>query len=106
MTDITAQPTEPNAEPKFSLGAVITTAAVNEHEKYRDVAAVIRRHVRGDWGDLDDHDKAVNEAALANGERLLSSYVLPATSNQVWVITEADDGAGRQATTVLYPSEY
>jgi hypothetical protein len=87
--------------PKFPLGQLVTTAAVHENEKYGDIAAVIRRHASGDWGDLDDEDKAANEAALVHGTRLLSSYVL-SSDNQVWVITEGD----RSVTTVLYPSDY
>lgn len=91
-----------SATTKFNLGDVVATAAVHENEKYRDIAAALRRHLSGDWGDLDDDDKATNESALAHGNRLLSSYVLPGTDNQVWVITEGD----RSVTTVLYPSEY
>jgi hypothetical protein len=97
---MTTQPTTP--EPRFSLGQLVATAAVHEAEDPLDVANAIWRHVRGDWGDLDAHDTAVNEAALVNEGRLLSSYLLPGTGNQVWVITEAD----RSVTTVLYPSEY
>jgi hypothetical protein len=90
------------AEPKFALGRLVTTAAVHEDEEPLDIAIAIWRHAQGDWGDLDDHDTKVNEDALAQGERLLSCYVLAGTGNQVWVITEAD----RSVTTVLYPSEY
>jgi hypothetical protein len=88
--------------PRFPIGQLVATAAVHENEKYGDIAAALRRHSSGDWGDLDADDKAANEAALAHEGRLLSSYVLPGTGNQVWVITEAD----RSVTTVLYPSDY
>lgn len=87
--------------PKFLLGRLVTTAAVHENEKYGDIAGAVRRHVSGDWGDLDDEDKAANESGLVNEGRLLSSYVL-SSDNQVWVITESD----RSVTTVLYPSDY
>jgi hypothetical protein len=90
--------------PRFSLGQVVATAAVNEAEDPSDISAAISRHVRGDWGDVDDPQE--NEANLASGDMLLSSYVLPSTGNQVWVITDADNGGGRTVTTVLYPSEY
>jgi hypothetical protein len=30
----------------------------------------------GDWGDLDEHDRLVNESALLHGGRLLSSYII------------------------------
>jgi len=59
------------------------------------------RHHRGDWGDLDEEDKAANDQALIDGGRLFSAYH-SATGIKVWIITEAD----RSATTVLLPSEY
>jgi hypothetical protein len=87
--------TTPDTSPKFALGALVATAAVNEAENYKDVSAVIRRHVQ-----------AQNDEAVTSGDRIISAYVLPSTGNAVWVITDADNGAGRQVTTVLYPSEY
>ena len=62
---------------------------------------VLSRHLRGDWGDLCQEDKAENELSLKHGFRLLSSY--PITDNDtIWIITEAD----RSVTTLLLPSEY
>ncbi len=61
----------------------------------------VDRHAAGDFGDLDDHDKAANEAAVKNGARVMSVYKLTDTK-AVWVITEWD----RSVTTVLLPSEY
>ncbi|WP_404851334.1 plasmid related protein [Cupriavidus sp. D384] len=57
--------------------------------------------MRGDWGELDDEDRAQNETSLITGKRLLSSYTLD-TGTKVWVITEAD----RSVTTILLPDEY
>lgn len=62
--------------------------------------ALIARHCGGDFGDLCEHDAAMNRAAIANGDRVLSSYRLD--GQDVWVITEAD----RSSTTVLLPSDY
>lgn len=45
-------------------------------------------------------DALANDAALADGGRLLSSYRV--ADQTVWIITEAD----RSATTLLLPSEY
>jgi hypothetical protein len=98
--------TTPDTSPKFALGALVATAAVNEAENYKDVSAVIRRHVQGDWGTIDPIEQAQNDEAVTSGDRIISAYVLPSTGNAVWVITDADNGAGRQVTTVLYPSEY
>ena len=70
----------------------------------RQVAAaeLVRRHGAGDWGDLDDEDRAANDEALAHGDRILSAYNNVAGHRTVWVITEWD----RSATTVLLPEEY
>src|ERR1022692_4687412 len=47
------------------------------------------RHAAGDWGDLDQDDKAENESALKDGHRILSAYRL-ADHTRIWIITEAD----------------
>ena len=55
----------------------------------------------GDWGEVDEEDKRLNDAALKDGTRLLSAYVTSRGAG-LWIITEAD----RSATTILLPSEY
>ena len=65
------------------------------------VLAGLRRHARGDWGDLEEEDREANDGALASGERLLSAYSAD-DGTKFWVITEWD----RSATTVLFPEEY
>lgn len=68
----------------------------------------IKRHERGDWGDLCDDDKLENEKALETGGRLFSSYQLSedklseAKERRLWIITEAN----RRVTTVMLPDEY
>ena len=61
----------------------------------------LHRHERGDWGDLDEHDKEANEKALKAGTRILSEYHFD-TETKVWIVTEDD----RTVTTILFPSEY
>jgi len=69
-------------------------------------STLLRRHASGDWGDLDAHDRAANDAALRDGSRLLSAYTV-AEGIKVWIITEAaDDDGHRAATTLLLPAEY
>jgi len=88
---------------KFEPGNFLATpGSLNELER-AGVApqTLLLRHVRGDWGDLDEDDKCANELALTQGERLLSAYKL-STGERVWIITEWD----RSATTILLPSEY
>ena len=87
--------------PKFPLGQIVITRNAADTLPPEDVAAALRRHVRGDWGELDDHDRQQNQSALQDGSRLLSAY---RASNGVnfWIISEAD----RTVTTVLLPEDY
>ena len=65
------------------------------------MAAIIKRHVSGDWGMLSEDDIEANNQALQDGDRLLSSYE-EEFGFKVWIITEAD----RSATTILLPADY
>jgi hypothetical protein len=89
---------------KFPLGRLVATPgadaaldAVGENP-----TTFLRRHWRGDWGELDAEDVAENEFSLAKGFRLLSRYTLNDGTTVIWIITEAD----RSTTTILLPSEY
>lgn len=90
----------------FPLGQLVLTRGVNDlvaespPSAARDLLVAVRRHARGDWGDLDPEDKAENDHALGRRLRILSAYTVGGV--KVWIITEAD----RSATTVLFPSEY
>ncbi|MDP9476312.1 MAG: hypothetical protein M3R38_11650 [Actinomycetota bacterium] len=88
---------------RFDLGRIVATpgALALLGETGTDALALLSRHVSGDWGELDGHDRRENERSLKNGWRLLSSYPLP-TGEKVWIITEAD----RSSTCLLLPSEY
>lgn len=94
-----------HVEPKFDPGQIVATKGavfwVHEvHDRHLRVTECLSRHLNGDWGDVPDEDKALNDAALAAGDRLLSVYTVD--GEVIWVITEAD----RSVTTVLFPSEY
>ncbi|HQR42658.1 MAG TPA: hypothetical protein PLX97_08235 [Gemmatales bacterium] len=86
----------------FSLGQVVATPALIKHfEQHRiDFWHYLARHVSGDFGDLDDTDKAANRQAIQLGGRVFSAYDIAGL--RIWIITEAD----RSSTTVLFPSEY
>jgi hypothetical protein len=90
---------------KFPLGQVVTTPGVLELIEKQGAALgilvpLLSRHQLGDWGDLDDEDKAENDLSVEKGFRILSAYHIH--GEKVWIITEAD----RSVTTVLLPSEY
>lgn len=69
-------------------------------EANRSPVEFLSRHMRGDWGDLCNEDKAENELSLEHDFRLLSNYAVTQT-RKLWVITEAD----RSVTTLLLPEE-
>ena len=90
----------------FPMGKLVLTRGVYEWaiikgDFYRFVNSSLKRHARGDWGNLCPEDKEQNNLALKDSSRLLSAYEhwsLP----KIWIITEAD----RSVTTVLFPDEY
>ncbi len=86
---------------KFPLGIVVATQGVLNTVKQEDIMRCIQRHSIGDWGDLCEEDKKLNEEALIHGDRLFSSYIL-SDNLKVYVITEWD----RSVTTILLPEEY
>ena len=87
---------------KFSPGQVVATPGALEAFEESFYTACLDKHLDGDWGDaLSDEDKASNDSALENGERLLSAYLDP-SGHKLWIITEWD----RSVTTLLLPSDY
>ena len=103
------------SQPLFSLGSLVATPGALELLAQHGVepAALLTRHLSGDWGQLSRDDAQANDDAVKHGDRVFSAYVLPvratgepegdaASGDRVWVITEAD----RSSTCVLLPSEY
>lgn len=84
----------------FSAGQILATPGVIEAFDSEFITQCLARHLVGDWGEICDEDRGINEAALVHGARLLSVY--SQGEERLWVITEAD----RSSTTVLLPSEY
>ncbi len=91
-------------KPLFALGKVVTTPGAMEALQAVGQSAIemLQRHVVLDPGELGEEDQQTNEEAVANGERILSSYLLKDAETKVWVITEAD----RSSTCLLLPDEY
>ena len=85
----------------FELGRVVATRCALDVLTEDDVLGALRRHARGDWGEVCPGDEGANDRSLRDGTRLLSVYT-SASGVTFWVITEAD----RSATTVLLPSDY
>jgi len=92
-----------NHKPRFPLGQVVATPGALEALQAAGQTAMelLQRHVVLDQGELDEEDQQTNEAAVANGERILSSYLLK-DGTKIWIITEAD----RSSSCLLLPDEY
>ena len=90
-------------QPKFDLGQIVATPGALEalEESGQSPTDFLDRHVQGDWGDVCHEDKELNDQALIDGSRILSSYET-IKGVKLWVITEAD----RSSTCVLLPEEY
>ena len=87
--------------PKFIAGNLSITSNAKSQMSHEDILIALKRHMLGDWGELDNEDKAANEAALKEGGRLVSRYT-SASGVPFYVITEAD----RSLTTFLLPEDY
>lgn len=89
-------------ERKFPLGLVVTTPAAAEllAANGTEPAALLDRHVRGDWGNIPLTDAQLNERGVQEGGRIHSAYDFG--SRSVWVITDAD----RAVTTLILSTEY
>ena len=88
-------------EPLFPLGQLVITRNAADRLSEVDVRSAIRRHIVGDWGELDEEDRQENDRSVIEGYRILSAYVAQ-DQTKFWIITEAD----RSATTVLLPEDY
>lgn len=96
--------------PLFPLGQIVATPGALDAARYPgQFLELLARHVRGDWGCIDNEDADTNDEAVREGFRVLSAYpidpALPCKGfgkNCLWVITEAD----RSVTTILLPEDY
>ena len=94
----------------FELGAVLMTAevtrVVEEDGAIGTVLDCLQRPASGDWGDLCEEDRRMNDEAIeaerdgGDTDRLFSAY--ETGIGKLYVITEWD----RSTTTVLTPGEY
>jgi hypothetical protein len=88
---------------KFQPGQLVATPSALEALRRSGYSPLdlLARHLTGDWGEVDEHDRLENEFSLKNGLRLMSVYSLK-DGTRIWVITEAD----RSSTTLLLPEDY
>ena len=88
-------------EHKFSPGRLMITPGARAELTDNDVTRALARHLKGDWGELNEQDRSENERSLKQGFRLLSAYTSE-NGTKFWIITEED----RSLTTLMLPHEY
>lgn len=88
---------------KVELGRLVATpdALAALAESGQSPAEFLQRHAAQDWGEVCEEDWKLNDLALVEGDRLLSSYRTK-KNVVIWVLSEAD----RSATTILLPENY
>lgn len=100
---------------QLDLGEVVATPGVigaiaDDQEAATRLLAttILPRFASRDWGEVSEHDRAANDAALVDGDRVLAVYVLRSVlfSPRIYVIREPVSADGKFRTTVLLPDEY
>lgn len=93
---------------KFSLGQIVATPACLQaiEESGQSPWDFLSRHMKGDWGEVNEEDWQLNNEGVKDGSRLLSAFKT-LRGVRIWAITEAEDDEGhRAATTLLLPEDY
>ena len=83
-------------KPKFSLGQVVATPGALEalEESGQTPQFFLEKHQQGDWGEICEEDKMLNDQALVDVQHIGQRF------------RSADDQGHRIATTLLRPDEY
>lgn len=85
----------------FALGQIVITRHAHKVLTSRDVNEALIRHLEGDWGQVCESDRQLNDSAIQDGGRIMSEY-FSGSGVRFWIITEYD----RSVTTILLPSDY
>lgn len=87
---------------KLKLGTVIATFGAYNKFKKKDITACVHRHSIGDWGDIDEADKKINDVSLSvsHPHQVISIYKL-GKNKTLMVCTDAM----RKATVAMLPDE-
>ncbi|MFO0979123.1 MAG: hypothetical protein U0996_22120 [Planctomycetaceae bacterium] len=85
----------------FALGQIVITRHAQNVLTNRDLNEALIRHLEGDWGQVCESDRQLNDSAIRNGGRIMSEYC-SSSGVRFWIITEYD----RSVTTILLPCDY
>lgn len=86
------------------LGDIYVTNGVNaltqSHSDKLALTELFYRHAAGDWGDMAEADKKLNDDMLVKGGRVLSTWSFG--TQKIYIITEPD----RTRTTAMLLNDY
>lgn len=85
---------------RFSLGRVAVSSAAAGMLDPEEIGLALSRHLVGDWGEVGDIEKLLNDCCLDFGGELRSAY-LSGCGERFLVLTDGE----RQTTTVLSASD-
>ena len=85
----------------FALGQIVITRHAQNVLSSRDLNEALIRHLEGDWGQVCESDRQLNDSAIQDGGLIMSEYC-SSSGVRFWIITEYD----RSVTTILLPSDY
>lgn len=85
----------------FELGEIVVTPGALEMISHFGAIFVLNCHASGNWGNVSEIDWKLNQWAVENGERILSTYS-GIWEKPIFVVTERD----RSVTTVLVAEDY
>ena len=76
---------------KFTLGQIVITPKAGELLRHagHTPQELLVRHQSGDWGDVTDDERRLNEEGLTKPLNLVSNYKLP-SGQTIMVYTKAD----------------
>ena len=86
---------------RIPWGQLLMTRRVADAIHPEDMFKALFRHRNGDWGDIGDADRKLNEQALNEDGRLFSAYV-DRYGTKFWIVTEFLGVASR----ILLPEDY
>lgn len=94
----------------FHLGKFVFTEGgdriLDLEDPDEDLRDLLKRHVSGDWGEVSQEQKDLNNKAVQDGSRIFSSYTL-STGKKIIILTEAANDLGhREVTRILASDEF
>ena len=87
---------------RILIASRLNNAVAESEETAKEVYEALNRYLSGDWGDLPQEDKDMNDTAVKHpgSTRILARYNL--LCGDIYIITEWD----RSYTTLLFCNEY